>query len=76
MLNTKCLFLFVLTGIAQKIGELRLEHEPGSKYDFDVKGSRGLCWHVVFSPDESYFAWISSPKQVVLVPWNRELNQL
>ncbi|KAK2714126.1 WD repeat and SOCS box-containing protein 1-like isoform X1 [Artemia franciscana] len=34
------------------------------------------CWHVVFSPDETKFAWLCGNHKVVLVPWNRSKNCL
>jgi len=63
--------------LAQKIDELRPDPiQDAFKEHYDFKVARGLCWHVVFSPDESHFAWISSPKRVVLVPWDRERNNI
>ncbi|XP_021954857.1 WD repeat and SOCS box-containing protein 1 isoform X3 [Folsomia candida] len=62
-------------GAAQKIGELR--QNPADdvwKEQVDFKVTRGQCWHVVFAPDESYFAWISAPRKLLLVPWDRERN--
>ncbi|CAL8071438.1 unnamed protein product [Orchesella dallaii] len=62
---------------AHKIGELKLDlSDDDINQPFDYKVTSGRCWHVVFSPDESLFAWISSPRKVILVPWNREKNCL
>ena len=69
-------YLFSI-GPAQKIDELRPDpSDDVFKEHYDFKVARGLCWHVVFAPDESYFAWISSPKKVILVPWDKEKNCL
>lgn len=64
-------------GAAHKIGELRLDPaEDDFKEPFNYKVISGRCWHVTFSPDETLFAWISSPRKVILVPWDREKNCL
>ena len=60
---------------AQKIEELRADvGEDGVQDQAEFKLSSGSCWHVLFAPDESCFAWISSPKKVILVPWNATTN--
>lgn len=65
------------TDPAQKVDELRPDlNENGIHEQAEFKLTRGSCWHVLFAPDESCFAWISAPKKVILVPWNKTTNSV
>ena len=68
---------------ALKVGELRpAPRPPASPLTTAASGGSVFrrqvaeCWHVVFAPDETCFAWLCGTSQVLLVPWNRFKNCL
>lgn len=63
----------------EKVSELRPAPRPAPSPLLTSARSRRTieeCWHVIFAPDETRFAWLCGTSRVLLVPWNRFKNCL
>jgi len=63
---------------AVKVSELRPAPRPAPPPLSSPASFRDIaeCWHVIFAPDETRFAWLCGSSKVLLVPWNRFKNCL
>ncbi|KAI9561288.1 hypothetical protein GHT06_012244 [Daphnia sinensis] len=61
-----------------KVGELRPAPRPAHSPLTSARSRRHVaeCWHVIFAPDETRFAWLCGTSRVLIVPWNRFKNCL
>lgn len=74
-------FYFVCHVVAAhvvKVGELRPAPRPAHSPLTSARSRRHVaeCWHVIFAPDETRFAWLCGTSRVLIVPWNRFKNCL
>lgn len=72
------LSILSFTAHALKVGELRPAPRPAPSPLTSARSRRHVaeCWHVIFAPDETRFAWLCGTSRVLIVPWNRFKNCL